>query len=243
MKKTVIVIALLLAAVIHTGDLSAATKDKQAQRDLSAEETLKVLQKMGITQGNPVSYVKSAATDSKEWWVHLFSLQQGDSFMPLLTYVNKKDVVVGILIRDGKIVMPKIPINEMQPSMNMSKVKLTADNRMAFNTTGKEVLYMFYDDSPVSQSIEQRLPQYKGKYKVIVKHFPLEQASPGAKERAVEKECLRLHPGGCDERAKRIAASMIDEDIQEGTALGIDATPFFITGKGNVLREIPDLKN
>ncbi|VVB71123.1 Uncharacterised protein [uncultured archaeon] len=240
MRKIVVIVALVLIAL--GGESFAAPKAKTSQKYLTAQETMKILQDMGMTQGNPVTFVKSAETASKEWRVHLFSIQQGDAFMPLLTYVNRNDVVVGILIRDGKIVMPKIPINEMQPSMNMGKVKLSTENRTVFNTVGKEVLYMFADNSPLSRSIEQRLLGYKGRYKIIIKRFPLEQIHPGAKKTAIEEQCLWLNDKGCDERTRHLAAAIIDEDVQEGTALGVDATPFFLSEKGAVMREIPDLK-
>jgi protein-disulfide isomerase len=161
--------------------------------------------------------------------------------MPLVTYVNNRDVVVGILIRDGKLVVPKMPIEEMQPRINISKARLSRDGRITFNSSAKEVIYMFTDpDSSYCQSIEKALPSYTGKYKVIVKQFPLEQVHPGATSKAVEKLCSSLSRT-CDAQTRQYAAELVREDIQEGTAIGVDGVPFFLTQNGTVLHQLPDI--
>jgi thiol:disulfide interchange protein DsbC len=211
------------------------------QKFVSVEDTLKILNQMGLAQGNPITYMKSAETGEKEWRAHLFTINQGGVNLPLVTYVNKSEVVVGLLIRNGKLVVPKIPVEEMQPAMNMSQSKITSEGRIAYNPSGKETIYMFTDpDCPYCQPIEKTLATYKGKYKVVLKHFPLEQVHPGAKERAIEKQCLAMS-SGCDDRSRQIAAAIVDEDIKEASTLGVDGTPFFITDKGKVMAQIPDL--
>ena len=239
MKKTILL--LLLTGLLY-GSAGAAPKGNTGQKYVSAQETLKILEKMGLAQGNSVSYIKSSDTGDKEWMTHLFMVQQGDTAMPLITYVNKRDVVVGVLIRDGKLVVPRIPIEEIQPRINLGKFQISQDGRMAYNAGAKEVLYMFTDpDCPYCKPIEEMLPQYSGRYKVVVKHFPLEQLHPGATAKATEKQCLWMSEI-CDDRTRQIAAKIVEDDMQEGAAIGVDATPFFITEKGNIMRSIPDLK-
>jgi protein-disulfide isomerase len=234
------VIPLVLILFLFLGQAHAAPKGKQ--KYVSSEETLKILKTMGLAQGNGISYVKSSATSDKEWMTHLFMVQQEGSSLPLITYVNNHDVVVGILIRDGKLVTPKMPIDDIQRRIDMSKAKLSQGNRMAFNVKGKELVYMFTDpDCPYSQPIEKSLTDYSGKYKVVIKHFTLEQIHPGAKEKAIEKQC-RWMATTCDSQTRQVAAQIVEEDIQEATALGVEGTPFFITAKGSVMYQIPDLK-
>ncbi|MBE0427939.1 MAG: hypothetical protein IBX72_15000 [Nitrospirae bacterium] len=87
---------------------------EEASRDINSEETSKVLSEIGLMHGN-FQYVKSAGTSDKDWNVHLFKVKNENLVLPLLTYVNKSDIVVGILIRDGKLVIPEIPVEELQP--------------------------------------------------------------------------------------------------------------------------------
>jgi protein-disulfide isomerase len=202
---------------------------------------MKVLQSMGLAQGNTLTFVKSAPTGDKQWQTHLFSVEQGGTSMPLVTYVNSRDVVVGILIRDGKLVVPKMPIEEIQPRIDISKARLSQDRRMTFNANAKEVIYMFTDpDSEYCQSIEKALPAYAGKYKVIVKQFPLEQVHPGATDKSVGKVCAALAQN-CDPQTRQYAAQLVQEDIQEGTAIGVDGVPFFLMQNGTVLHQLPDI--
>jgi len=227
--------------LLVAGYSEAAPKGNARQKYLSYQETLEILQKMGIGQGNEISYVKSSPTGDKEWRTHLFSVQQGGASLPLITYVNGRDVVVGILIRDGKLVAPKMPVDDIQPRIDISKSKLSQEKRMTFNANAKELIYMFSDhESSYCRDIEQALPAYSGKYKVIVKHFPLEQLHPGAKEKAVEKQCVSMAKP-CDGQTRQIATQIVEEDIQEGTAIGVDGVPFFITQSGVVMHHIPDL--
>lgn len=241
MRVKRLIFLFMLMSLLFTGHLQAAGKGNTARKYVNAQETLRILQKMEIAQGDEVSFVKSSPTGDKEWQTHLFMVQQGETKLPLITYVNGRDVVVGILIRDGKLIVPKIPVDEIQPQINMSKAQLSQGKRMTFNANAKEVIYMFTDPgSSYCQSIEKSLPAYSGRFKVIVKHFPLEQIHPGAKEKAVEKQCASMS-STCDSQTRQLASQIVEEDIREGTAIGVDAVPFFITQKGAVMHQIPDL--
>ncbi len=236
-----LIFCILTLTLLGMGYSEAASKGNAGQKYLGYQKTLSILQKMGIGQGNEISYVKSSPTGDREWRTHLFSVKQGDTSLPLITYVNSRDVVVGILIRDGSLVAPKMPVDDIQPKIDISKSKLTQDKRMAFNASAKEVIYMFTDhESSYCKAVEDALPVYSGKYKVIVKHFPLEQLHPGAKEKAIERQCLAMAKP-CYDEARQIAAQIVEEDIREGTAIGVDGVPFFITQSGSVMRHIPDL--
>ena len=239
MKRLIFFI--LIITLLVAGSLQASSKGNPKQKYLSYQGTLKILQKMGIGQGNEISYVKSSPTGDMEWRTHLFSVRQGDASLPLITYVNGRDVVVGILIRDGNLVAPKMPVDDIQPRIDISKSKLSQEKRVTFNANAKELIYMFTDhDSSYCRAVVEALPAYSGKYKVIVKHFPLEQLHPGAKEKAVEMQCVSMAKP-CDGQARWIAAQIVEEDIREGTAIGVDGVPFFITQSGSVMHHIPDL--
>lgn len=241
MHKTFrLVIFLVLGALLTFGGAEAAVKQKQ--KFVSVEETIKILKAMGIAQASGITHIKSSATSDKEWMTHLFMVKQDGVGQPLITYVNSHDVVVGILIRDGKLVTPKMPVEDMQPRFDMSKANVSTGNRMAYNLKGKDVLYMFTDpDCPYCQPIEKSLPSYTGKYKVIIKHFPLERIHPGAKQKAIDKQCLWMAKT-CDPQTRQMAERIVEEDMQEAAALGVEATPFFLTPKGAAMLQIPDLK-
>jgi hypothetical protein len=72
LKKTIDVIIVLLMGL--TGQAFATLKGRMNQKYLTYQQTLKILQDMGITQGNPVTYVKTAETANKDWHVHLFTV-------------------------------------------------------------------------------------------------------------------------------------------------------------------------
>jgi len=223
---------------VHSGK---KTGGNASQGFLDYKKTMAMLNRMGISQGG-IQYIKSAETDAKGWHAHLFRINQEGAQMPLIAYVSKNEVVIGILIRDGKLVVPKALINDLQPVIDMSRFKLSSEKRIVYNPNGKKTVYMFTDpDCPYCQKAEKALASYKGQYRVIVKHFPLEQIHPGAKEKAIQRQCLSISKN-CDEQARSSAVKMVDEDIQEGNAMGVDSTPFFITQEGAIMRQIPDLK-
>ena len=239
-KTMKVAILLMVIILLPLGQLQAAPKSKQ--KFVTADETLAILHKMGLAQGNETTYIKSSPSSDKEWMTHLFMVKQNGASMPMLTYVNSHDVVVGILIRDGKLVTPKMSVDEMQPRLDMSKTNLSKEQRMAYNSNGKEILYMFTDpDCPYCQSIEKALPAYSGKYKVIIKHFPIDQIHPGAKDKAIDKQCHWINQA-CDAQTKQISQQIVDQDIREATDIGINATPVFIGENGAIMHQIPDLK-
>jgi protein-disulfide isomerase len=238
--KKLIILCLVVLLSLATA-AGASTKTKPGQKFLSAEETMKILQNMGLAQGGKITFVRSAPTGDRQWQSHLFSVDQNGTAMPLVTYVNSREIVVGILFKDGKLVVPKMPVEDMEPRIDMSRLKLSSDRRITFNPKGQQVAYMFTDpDSPYCQSVEQALSAYTGKYKVIVKQFPLEQIHPGATVKSVQKVCASLSRT-CDEQTKQEAVRLVQEDVQEGTAIGVDSVPVFFTGDGAVLRKLPDI--
>lgn len=236
MKKTLfILLSLFFVAVIPC---SAAQKGY-----MSAQKTLEVLQKIGVMRGSEMRYVRSADTDNRGWKVHLFEVKQANMELPLITYVdNKGDIVVGILIKNGKLVMPKIPVADMQPAVEMKGV-VSTEGREVYNPKGSDVILMFSDpECPYCQAVEKKLSEYHGRYKIIIKNFPL-SIHQGAKQESIERQCKWLSGGGqCNRELWKKAEEMVKEDIAEGAKLGVNGTPFYVDMKGHILQAIPDLK-
>lgn len=226
---------------IVAADLWASGKEaKEGGKSnyLSVSETTKILKNLKVMQGN-IEYVKSGDTSEKQWKVHLYKVRNDNMFFPLVVYVNDRDVVVGVLVRNGKVVVPKIPVEEMQPSMKVDASKLSSKDRKVFNPDGKESVFMFTDPNcPHCKKYEELLPSYKGKYKVIVKHFPLDELFPGSTQKAIEKQCQWMEKKCTVETAKKI----VEEDLEQGRGIGVNGTPFFITAKGSIINGLPDVK-
>jgi hypothetical protein len=104
-------LTIFIFILFNVSNLSAY---EETNKYISAEETSKILKEIGLMHGN-LQYVKSSGTSDKDWNVHLFTVKNENLVLPLLTYVSNKDIVVGILIRDGKFVIPEIPVEELQP--------------------------------------------------------------------------------------------------------------------------------
>ncbi len=247
-KKTLSVfVCICFIMFIVTVDLWASSdKDKGASAAkaaskssfLSVSETTKILKNLRVMQGN-FEYVKSGDTSEKSWRVHLYRVKNENMFLPLVVYVNDKDVVVGVLARNGKVVVPNIPVDEMQPAVKVDASKLSSKDRKAYNSGGSETVFMFFDmNCPHCKKFEEALPDYKGRYKVVMKHFPLDELFPGATQRAIEKQCQWMGKGCTAESAKKI----VEEDLDQGRKIGVNGTPFFITAKGNIINGLPDLR-
>ncbi len=227
----------LLFFILVTQGVVYAEEERQF---ITAEDALKVLRDYGVMRGN-LQYVKSSGTSDNSWKVHLYNARTQNINFPVITYVSDKDIVVGILIRDGKIVIPNIPLEELRPTMQIDTSKFSVDNRKVYNPAGEEVIFMFSDpDCPFSKEVESQLLNYKGKYKVIVKNFPLEEIHDGATQKAIDKQCLSMS-NICDDSTRKIAQSIVEEDLREGLEAGITGTPFFVNTKGVVISGIPDL--
>jgi len=220
------------------GKQVAVAKATSKSNFLSVAETTKILKNLRVMQGN-FEYVRSGDTSEKSWKVHLYKVRNDNMFLPLVVYVNDRDVVVGVLVRDGKIVVPNIPVDEMQPTVKVDASKLTSKDRKVFNSSGQETVYMFFDSNcPHSKKYEEALPDYKGKYKVVMKHFPIEELFPGSTQKAIERQCQWMGKECNVESAKKI----VEEDLEQGRKIGVNGTPFFITAKGNIINGLPDLK-
>lgn len=236
MKKSIVLfVCLFFVLIVRQGSTYA-----EETMFITAEDTLNILKSYGIMQGN-LQYVKSSGTSDNSWKVHLYTTKNQNINFPVIAYVSDKDIVVGILIKNGKVVIPDIPLEELKPTMQVDVSKFRIDKRKIYNPEGKENIFMFSDpDCPFSKNIESQLSTYKGKYKIIVKNFPLEEIHDGAMQRAIEKQCLSIN-NICDDNARKIAQIIVEEDLKEGLEAGITGTPFFVSAEGVVISGIPDL--
>ena len=103
---SVALMALLMVLLIYE---YAAAGSKKTSESLTVENITKMLKDMGIAQGNAV-YVKSAETTDRAWRSHLFRIPHPSMEVPLVVYTNNvtKEIVIGILIKNKKLVIPKI---------------------------------------------------------------------------------------------------------------------------------------
>ncbi len=117
--------------------------------------------------------------------------------------------------------------------------QMKEQNRIVYNPAGRKTVLMFSDpDCPYCRQVEERLANYNGEYRVVIKHFPLGKVHPGAKEKAVErqKEWLLGHGGKIgNESALESARRIVDEDIAEGTKARLPGVPFYVLEDGSIL--------
>lgn len=109
MVKKVFLLSVASMVLLMVLAIYATASSKKGSETLTVENITKALKDMGIAQGNVV-YVKSADTTSKAWKSHLFRIPHPGMEVPLVVYTNNttKEIVIGILIKNKKLVIPKI---------------------------------------------------------------------------------------------------------------------------------------
>lgn len=237
MKKVSAFVAVCLLCLLWVLTSHAAEKNF-----ISAKQVSKYLKDMGIAGGN-VEFIKTVGTSDPNWKVHIFTVKQDTITLPLVVYVNGKDMVVGILIRNGKLVVPDTSLEDMQPSVKLKTSGLTSENRLVYNSKGRKTIFLFSDpDCPYCKELESHLSTYKGEYRIVLKNFPIEDNHPGSTEKAVDRQCRAINPV-CDSKTREKAMEIVKQDIEEGMNIGVFGTPFLVTQDGKVLQGVPDLKN
>ncbi len=207
-----------------------------------ADSVITDIQGLGIAQN--AKYVKSAATSAVAWKAYIFSIEQGNTKLPMIVYANSEsgELAVGVLLKNGKLVTPKLPVEDLQPQTLADVSKITSEHKKIYNSSGKKTVFMFSDpDCPFCKQVVSKLSTYKGAYRVIVKYLPIEQLHPDSARKAITDQCEQLG-GTCTAEKKEIAQNMVEDDIRQAMDIGVRGTPSFVDTEGHILQKIPDLR-
>jgi len=179
-----------------------------------------------------------ADTSSSKWKAVIVYVKQGRANVPLLFFVSA----------DGKSIVPNSMVYEnnkavfsrtLETELGRIDFKLTEKNRFVYNPSGKKTVYVFFDpDCPYCKKAKEKLLNYSGEYRVVVKYFPLEQIHPGATQKAIREQAELLkknntHIAGDSvilEEAKR----MVEEDIMEARKAEISGVPTYVLEDGTL---------
>ncbi len=222
------ILLLFVAAVLAFTNLSCAKPDykKVATDFIAASSSIK-----------DYSVREVADTSSSKWKAVIIYVKQGRASMPLLLFVSS----------DGKSIVPNSMVYEnnkpiferrLEPDLGRIDFKLAEKDRFAYNPSGKKSVYMFFDpDCPYCKKAKEKLQNYKGEYRVVVKYFPLKDIHPDATEKAVREqaEWLKKNSKGLsDANALKEARRMVEEDIMEANKAGITGVPTYVLEDGTL---------
>ena len=179
-----------------------------------------------------------ADTKSDKWKAVIVYTKQGASKMPVPFFIST----------DGKAIVPNAmvyvnnrPVFERQLLPEMGKVdfKPTDKDRIVINPSGKTVVYMFTDpDCPYCKEARQKLKNYTGEYRVILKHFPLESIHPDAKRKAIAEQAEWLKTTRKDltkdSDIRSLAEKIVEEDMAEAKKANIEGVPTYLMQDGTL---------
>lgn len=179
-----------------------------------------------------------ADTNSSLWKAVIVYVKQGRANMPILLFVSK----------DGNTVVPNsmVYVNNkpvftktLEPELGKLDFKLTEKDRFVYNPQGKNTVYMFFDpDCPYCKKAREKLLNYNGEYRVVVKYFPLEEIHPGATLKSIgeQAEWLKNNRKDLTREADifKEAKRMVEEDIMEAKKAQIEGVPTYIMGDGSI---------
>jgi len=177
-------------------------------------------------------------TNSPLWKAVIVYVKQGRANMPVLLFVSSdgKTVVPNSMVYvDNKAVFTK----QLQPELGRLDFKLTEKNRFVYNPQGKSTVYMFFDpDCPYCKKAKEKLLNYNGEYRVVVKYFPLEQIHPGATQKAIgeQAEWLKKNRKDLTREADILkeARRIVEEDIMEAQKAQIEGVPTYVMEDGSI---------
>lgn len=237
LKKIVLIFAVVAAIFIQPGLVFAGQNYKQA-----VDNFLKELgAKSNIASNYEIREVLDTA--SPGWKAVVVYFKQGRAKQPVIFLISKdrKSIVPNSMVYvDNKPVFNK----RFQPEFEKIDFKLTEKDRIVYNPSGTKTVFMFSDpDCPYCKQVDEKLKDYNGEYRVVRKHFPLEQIHPDAKRKAVEMQedwlrKVKKDDLPSEEALKEEAKRIVDEDIAEAARAEVPGTPFFILEDGSVLMSL-----
>jgi thiol:disulfide interchange protein DsbC len=176
-------------------------------------------------------------TASPNWKAVVVYVKQGMSNMPVLFFVSSdgKSIVPNAMVFvDNKPIYSK----KLEPELGKIDFKLGEKDRIVYNPAGKKTVIMFTDpDCPFCKKAKEKLQNYNGEYRVVVKYFPLEQIHPGATKKAIEEVAEWLKKTRPDLKGAdtlKEAKKMVEEDIAEGQKAGISGVPTYVMEDGTL---------
>lgn len=176
-------------------------------------------------------------TASPNWKAVVVYVKQGMSNMPVLFFVSSdgKSIVPNAMVFvDNKPIYSK----KLEPELGKIDFKLSEKDRIVYNPAGKKTVIMFTDpDCPFCKKAKEKLQNYNGEYRVVVKYFPLEQIHPGATKKAIEEVAEWLKKTRPDLKGAdtlKEAQKMVEEDIAEGQKAGISGVPTYVMEDGTL---------
>jgi glutaredoxin len=224
-KLTVLValVAMLLSAV------SCAKPDYK-------EITNDFVKSTGALSDYSISRVEE--TESKDWKAVIVYVKRGSTRMPIVFFVSS----------DGKSVVPRSMVyvknkpiftKRLKPELGRIDFALSGKDRIVYNPSGEKTVFMFTDpDCPFCRKARENLKNYHGEYRVVLKHFPLEQVHPGATRKAVaeQAEWLKHNRKDIAKEAERLreARRIVEEDIAEAQKAEIRGVPTYVLGDGSL---------
>lgn len=179
-----------------------------------------------------------ADTSSPRWKAVIVYARQGRANMPVVFFVAS----------DGKSIVPESMVfvgnkpiftRKLEPELGRIDFKLSDKDRFVYNPSGRGVIYMFTDpDCPYCMRAKEKLQNYSGEYRVVVKYFPLEKIHPGATRKAIDEVAMWLKTNRKDitneanilKEAKRI----VEEDIMEANRAEITGVPTYVMEDGTL---------
>ena len=226
MKRTILVL-LLFAVSLMTGSCTKPDYKKLVNDFIIATSPIKDFEIREV-----------ADTKSAQWKVVIVYTKEGASMMPVAFFVSA----------DGKAIVPNAmvfsdnkPVFERQllPEMGKIDFKPSDKDRIIVNPSGKTVVYMFTDpDCPYCQKARETLKTYAGDYRVVLKHFPLEDIHPGATKKAIAEQTEWLKKTrkdlAKDSDIMALAQQIVEEDTNEARKARIEGVPTYVMGDGSL---------
>jgi len=232
--KKILFFVVLLVIVFHLTTGYCSTSSEIGRQILS-----KVLQ----TDYKNIEFVKKTSTSSSFWQAYLFRVKAGNVKQPFLLFVSKNNnYVIGQIFEKNKQVIPNLQPQDVAPQIeNIDVSKLKKEDRMVINSNGKKTMFMFYNpDCPHCKNTMNKLANYSGGYKIIVKYV----VSPMNMDHAESElsDYLVKTKNITKDQAKTLARKLIEEDFNDAMQAQIMGTPMFFDETGKYYPTIPDLK-
>ncbi len=177
-------------------------------------------------------------TSSPRWKAVIVYIKQGRTNMPIVLFVSDDGLSIvpnSMIYVGGKPIFTK----KLEPELGKIDFQPSGKDRLVYNPSGNKTVYMFTDpDCPFCKQAREKLQNYKGEYRVVVKYFPLEQIHPGATKKAIEEQADWLKNNRKDLATKadvlKEAQRMVEEDIMEAKRAQIEGVPTYIMEDGTV---------
>ena len=177
-------------------------------------------------------------TSSPKWKAVIVYIKQGRTNMPNVLFVSEDGLSI---VPNSMIFVNNKPIftKKLDPELGKIDFQLSGKDRLVYNPSGNKTIYMFTDpDCPFCKQAREKLQNYNGEYRVVVKYFPLEQIHPGATKKAIGEQAEWLKNNRKDLAKKadifKEAQRMVEEDIMEAKKADITGVPTYVLEDGTV---------